>query len=102
MVGQTPALAADGGLDLVDGVWGEVREAAVLEVAPEQFHGIEVRRVRRKPDDVAAWMSRQPGSDERVRVRAPAIPNQNEGPAHVPGKMAKKPPHLGASNVEPG
>src|SRR5438105_14368682 len=102
MVGQAPTLAAHGGLDLVDGVWGEVREAAVLKVAPEQFHGIEVRRVWRKPEAVAARMSRQPGSDECVLVRAPTIPDQDEGPAHVTGEMAKKPSHLGAPNVETG
>ena len=102
MVGQAAALPAHGGLDLVDGVGGEVREAAVLEVAPEQFHGIEVRRVRRKPDAVTARMSLQPGSDERVLVRAPTIPDQDEGTAHVTGEMAKKPSPLGAPNVEPG
>src|SRR5207244_9475786 len=58
--GQAPSLAADVGLNVVEGVRCEVREAAVLEVAPQQFHRVEVWRVGRKPDDVAARMSGQP------------------------------------------
>src|SRR5213594_683222 len=87
---QAPALAADVGLNVVEGVRGEVREAAVLEVAPQQFHGIEVRRVGRKPDDMAARMSGQPVPHERVLVRAPTIPDQDERTAHMAREMTKK------------
>src|SRR5215470_15719326 len=99
MARRASAFAAHRGLDVLGGVGGEVRQAAVLEVAPEEFHGIEVWRVRRKPDDMAAPMGREPGPHELVLVGAPASPQQEEGPAHMAGKMAKKPPHLGTTNV---
>jgi len=99
MAGHAPALAGDRGLDVFGRVGGEVGQATVLEVAPEEFHGVEVWCVRRKPDDVAAPMSREPGPHEFVLVGAPAVPEQDEGPAHMAGEMAKKPHHLGPSNV---
>jgi len=92
-------LVADRSLDVVRGVGGEVRQAAVLQVAPKELHGVEVRRVRREPDDVAARMSGEPGPHELVLVRAPTIPEQDEWPADLTGEMAKKPPDLGAPNV---
>src|SRR2546426_6990433 len=101
MSGQALALAADVGLNIVEGVRGQVREAAVLKVAPQQFHRIEVRRVGRKPDDVAARMSGQPVPHERVLVRAPAIPDQDERTAHMAREMAKKAQHLRTANVHP-
>jgi len=97
--GQAPSLAADVGLNVVEGVRCEVREAAVLEVAPQQFHRVEVWRVGRKPDDVAARMSGQPLPHERVLVRAPAIPDQDERTAHMAREMAKKAHHLRTANV---
>jgi hypothetical protein len=81
-------------VDLLDGVGSEVREAAVLEVAPEQLDGIEFWRVGREADDVKAPMGGQPRPHEVVLVGAAAVPEQNDGPAHVPGKVAKKPEHL--------
>src|SRR5262245_4574723 len=99
MAGHASALASDRGLDVLGRVGGEVGPAAVLEVAPEKFHRIEVWCVRRKPGAVAAWMSREPGPHECVLVGAPAVPEQDEGPAHMTGELAKKPHHLGAANV---
>src|SRR4030095_8136782 len=92
-------LVADRSLDVLRGVRGEVRQAAVLQVAPKELHGVEVRRVRREPDDVAARMSGEPGPHELVLVRAPTITEQDEWPADLTGEMAKKPPDLGAPNV---
>src|SRR5881397_3630735 len=97
---QAPSLAAHVTADLVDGVRSEVREAAVLEVAPEQFHGVEFGRVGRKPDDVPARMSRQPRVHQAVLVRPPAVPDQNDGTAHVAREMAEKPQHLRTPNVQ--
>src|SRR5207302_1084755 len=71
--GQAPSLAADVGLNVVEGVRCEVREAAVLEVAPQQFHRVEVWRVGRKPDDVAARMSGQPLPCERARTESRGV-----------------------------
>lgn len=96
---QASALAGHRGLDVVRGVRSEVRQAAVLEIAPEEFHRVEVWRVRREPDDLAAWMSGEPSAHARVLVGAPAIPEQDEGPTYVTGEMAKKPQHLGSANV---
>jgi hypothetical protein len=92
-------LVADRSLDVFRGVGREVRQAAVLQVAPEELHRVEVRRVRREPDDVAARMRGEPGPHELVLVRAPTIPEQEEWPADVTGEMAEKPQDLGAPNV---
>jgi hypothetical protein len=99
MSGETSPFAAHVALDVVDGVRREVREATVLQVAPEQFHGVEVRCVGWKPDDVTARMSMQPALHELVLVRASPIPNQDEWTADVAPEMAKKAHHLGAPNV---
>jgi hypothetical protein len=102
MTGQPPALAAHVALDFVKCVRGEVREAAVLEVAPQKFDGIEVRGIGRKPDDTTAGMSGQPGSDERVPMRAAPIPHEDERTAHMATEMAEKSQHLRPFDVEPG
>jgi len=99
MASHAAPLAADRSLDVVRGVGGEVRQAAVLEIAPEELHRVEVRRVRRKPDEVAARMSVKPGPHELVLVGAPTIPEQDEWSADLTGEMAKKPPDLGTPNV---
>ena len=54
MTCHASALAGDRGLDVRGRVGGEVGQAAVLEVAPQAFHGVEVWCVRWKPDEVAA------------------------------------------------
>lgn len=100
MAGEAPALAADAGLDLVGGIGGEVGETAVFEVAPQELHGVEVRRVGRQPDDVAPRMSGQPVLHGRVLVRAPAIPQEDERSADVAREMAEKAQDLRAANVE--
>jgi len=100
MAGEAPSLPAHAGLDLVGGVRGEVRESAVLEIAPEELHGIEIRGVRRKPDHVAARMSGEPIPHHLVLVRTPTIPHQDEGTGHVAREMAKKAQDLRAANVE--
>src|SRR3989442_4473422 len=99
MSGEAPSLEAHAGVDLAGGVGGKVREPAVFEIAPEEFHGVDIRRIGRKPDDVAARMSGQPGPHERVLVRAAAIPQQDEGTAHMAGEMAKKAQDLRTPNV---
>src|SRR5262245_61473552 len=87
---QASALAVHRGLDVVRGVRSEVRQAAVLEIAPEEFHRVEVWRVRRKPDDVAARMSGEPSPHELVLVGAPAIPKQDEWPTYVTGERSEE------------
>ncbi len=101
MLAEASSLAAHVALDLVRSVRCEVGEAAVLEIAPEELDGIEVRGIGRKPDDTAAGMSCQPPLHERVLVRTAAIPYEDERTAHVAGEMVEKPQHLGTSNVEP-
>jgi hypothetical protein len=99
MSGETSPFAAHVALDVVDGVRREVREATVLQVAPEQFHGVEVRGVGWKPDEVTARMSGPPALHELVLVRASPIPHQDEWTADVAPELAKKAHHLGAPNV---
>src|SRR3989449_5520237 len=100
--GQAPSLAADVGLNVVEGVRCEVREAAVLEVAPQQFHRVEVWRVGRKPDDVAARMSGQPLPHERVLVRAPAIQSRTNGPRTWRARWRRKRTTCGPRMFIPG
>jgi len=97
---QAAALAAHVPLDLVDGVRSEVRESAVLEVAPEQLHRVEVGRIGRKPDDLPARMPGQPRAHELVLVRIAAIPDKDNGAPHMAREMAEKPQDLGPPNVE--
>src|SRR5262249_10342000 len=52
----------------------------VVEIAPEEFHGVEIRRVGWKPDEVAARVSDQPLADEGVLSGLPSI--SPPGPAH--------------------
>ena len=78
---------------------GEVRQAAVLQVAPEELHRVQIRGVWRKPDDATARMSDEPGSHELVLVGASPIPEQDEWPADLTSEMAKKSQYLGAPNV---
>jgi len=98
--GETAAFAAHVGLDVVDGVGREVREAPVLEVGPEQLHGVEFRRVGREPHDVAARMGRQPRAHELVLMGTAAIPDQDDWSAHVPREVAEKPKDLRTANVQ--
>src|SRR5262245_58668965 len=97
--GETPSLATHAGLDLVCRVRGDVREPAVLTITPEKFHGVEVGRIRRKPDDMAPRVSNQPLADEGGLVSASTIPEQDERSAHMTGEMAKKPQDLRAPDV---
>ena len=99
---QAPALAAHVPLDLVDGVRSEVRESAVLEIAPEQLHGVEVGRIGRKPDDLPARMPGQPRAHELVLVWVAAIPDEEHGPPHVAREMAEKPQDLGPRMLSRG
>jgi len=99
MASQAPSLTAYADLDVLGGVRGEVREPAVLQVAPEEFDGIELGRVRRQPDGVAAGVGRQPRANGGVSVSPPAIPEDDEGAAHVAREMAKEAQDLRTSNV---
>ena len=98
--GETASFAADVGLDVVDGVRREVREATVLEVAPEEFDRVEVRSVGWEPDDVATRVSGQPALYAFVLVRAPAIPHQDERTADMARELAQKAHDLRSPNVE--
>jgi hypothetical protein len=98
---QAPTLAADMPADLLDAVRREIREAPVLEVAPEQLDGVQFGRVGGQPDDVPATMATQPRGDDAVRMGAPAIPEEDDRPTNVTGQVLEKPAHLRPSNVPP-
>ena len=65
MASHAPTLSADRTVDVFRGVGGEVRQAAVLQVAPEELHRVQIRGVWRKPDDATARMSGEPGAPTR-------------------------------------
>src|SRR2546428_12876361 len=83
---QAPSLAAHVTSDLVDGVRSEVRETAVLEVAPEQFHGVEFGRVGWKPDDRPARMRGHPVPPQRGLGGVAPAPNKDARPPPVRGQ----------------
>jgi len=87
--------------NVVDGGRREVREPAIFEIAPKQLHRVEVGRVGREPDGRPARMPGEPRADEGVLVGVAAIPDQDDGPAHVTREMAEKPQHLGSADVQP-
>jgi len=99
---QAAALATDMPADLLDAVRREIREAGVLQVAPEQFHRVEFGRVGRQPGEVPATMRDQPGGDDTMLVGEPAIPDEDDWTAHVATKVLEKPTHLRPANVLPG
>jgi len=99
MASHATTLSADRKVDVFRGVGGEVRQAAVLQVAPEELHGVQIRGVWRKPDDATARMSDEAGSHELVLVGASPIPEQDEWPADLTSEMAKKSQQFGAPNV---
>src|SRR6516164_11309279 len=84
---QAAALATDVPADLLDAVRREIREAGVLQVAPEQFHRVEFGRVGRQPGEVPATMRDQPGGDDTMLVGEPAIPDEDDWTAHVATKV---------------
>ena len=98
---QSASFPADVGSDLVDSVRGQICEAPVLQVAPQELNGVEIGRVGRKPHDVAARMSRQPFLHEVMLVRASAIPHDDQRAAHVTQEMTEKAQDLRPANVEP-
>jgi hypothetical protein len=99
---QAPLLTADVSADFVNSIRRQVREPAVLEVAPQQLDGVEIGSVGREPDNGPPGVSREPGADAGVLVRVAAIPHEDDGPAHVPSEMAEKPEDLRPADVEPG
>jgi len=76
------------GAEIVDVLWNDIRQSAVLGLIPNVLHGIEVRRVRRKPFDLqpgGAVLQELPRGGAMSRQ---AIPHQNDGPAQMPMDFA--------------
>src|SRR6516164_1984893 len=96
---QAAALATDMPADLLNAIRREIREAGVLQVAPEQFHRVEFGRVGRQPGEVPATMSDQPGGDDPMLVGESAIPDEDDRTAHVATKVLEKPTPLRPANV---
>lgn len=91
-------LAPDRVLDVLDIFWNEVRQPAVLEIAPHLLDRIERRRVRRKRDRNPA--DRSNGADSRWRcVDASAVEKDDRS---TPGKslqVAYEPNYLWNSDI---
>src|SRR5262249_61616721 len=81
MSGHSTSFPTHPGLDLGGRVGSEVGETAGLQVALEEFPGVELGRVGRQPDRGTAAMSLQPGADEPDVVKPPAVPETDEGAA---------------------
>src|SRR6516164_8854589 len=77
---QAAALATDMPADLLDAVRREIREAGVLQVAPEQFHRVEFGRVGRQPGEAPATMRDQPGGDDTMLAGEPRSQTRTTGP----------------------
>jgi len=88
-----------GGLEGVEIGRSEVREIAVLGVAPDLLGRVEVRRVGREPLDDDPPIPGQPALDARRPVRAAPVPDERETARQVAMQRLEEPQDLGGSDV---
>ena len=71
---RTPSLSTDRGGNRLCVVGSEVREASVLQVAPDLLLRIELGGVARKPERMPVWVLGQIGTDNLVPVGLALVP----------------------------
>src|SRR5262245_58305542 len=76
--GASPARSGWAARVMARGGVGHAAGAGGLEIAPQQFDRIEVRRIGRKPYDMTARMSGEPLLNKIMLVGAAAVPHQDE------------------------
>jgi len=81
---------------------GVVRQGVGLEVAPEEFDGIEVGRVGRQELQVKVVDARQVAADGGAVMRPEAIPDHDEGALELPAQVAEEAEHLDRGDVGVG
>ncbi len=72
----TPSFAANRARDGFGVVWREVRQASVLEVAPDLFLRIEFRGVARQPNRMPVWVFGEIGANDLVAVGLALVPEE--------------------------
>src|SRR5215210_8277465 len=75
---------------------------AILEVAPEQLHRIELRRVCRQPLQMQSRVTRQQATDQLSLVAAAPIPHHDHASAQALEHLAQKTHHGLSGDVVPG
>lgn len=80
-------------------VGSEVRQIPVLGVAPDAFHGVEVRSIGWQPLDDDSLPGGQPGLDTLCPVGAVSVPDERESTGKVPTECLKESKDLGGSDV---
>jgi hypothetical protein len=86
-------------VDLADVVWSEVREPAVLEVAPDLLLGIELRGIPGQPDRVPPGVVVEIGANDLVLMRIALVPKKKAMAGVVVAELAKEVEHLRAADV---
>ena len=86
-------------LQCAEVVGSEVRQVSVLGVAPDAFHGVEVRGVGWQPLDDDPLPGGQPGLDTLCPVGAVSVPDERESAGKVPPECFKEPEDLCGSDV---
>lgn len=76
------------GVQIFDVLWNDVRQGAVLGLIPNILHGIEVRRIRRKPFDMEPGGPLLKQSSSGGTMSRQAVPHQNDGSAQMPMDFA--------------
>jgi len=89
----------EGLLEVPDAVGRVVRQVAVLGVAPDRLHRVEIWRVRRQRFDDDPSTSFKPVLDELCSVRLAAVPNERESLGQMPPQSLKEVENFAASDV---
>ena len=80
-------------------VWSEVRQAPVLEVAPDLLLWIEFGGVAREPEWMPVSVSGEIGANDLVAVGLALVPQEQQMPGVVPAELAKEVEDLGAAYI---
>ena len=95
----TPSLAADRGRNRIGVVWSEVRQASVLEIAPDLLLRIEFGSVARGPERMPVSVYGEIGANDLMAVGLAPVPQEQQMPRVVPAELAREVEDLGAAYV---
>ena len=95
----TPSLSTDRARNRVGVVWSEVRQAPVLEVAPDLLLGIEFWSVARQPEGMPLWVFGEIGADDLVAMGSALVQQEKEVPRVVSAELAQEVEDFGAAYV---
>ena len=95
----TPSLSTNRARNRVGVVWSEVRQAPVLEVAPDLLLWIEFGGVAREPEWMPVSVSGEIGANDLVAVGLALVPQEQEMPRVVAAQLSQEGEDFGAAYV---